>query len=319
MAQDWDLPIGTVTTRAEVSARFGGATYGGIEPSATTPNVMVYSDPSVGRQHGYNFDGWGTDGAFYYTGEGQTGDQREQSRGNQAILKHAEAGRALRVFKTLPAEGNTTGGKPQRYLGEFRIDANDAFRREDAIGTDKEPRTVLVFRLLPIDAEVPAPDEPLADTPQVTTGDEFIPVESNLVHEFYVKAKAGGAAERREARLMADLEQVLGDLGHSVGRLRLRIPHSGAKLLTDTFDATTRALYEVKASSTRNAVRAAIGQLLDYRRFVTPPVDCTVVLPEAPADDLIELVHDLGFGLVAHGTDGKLKRIIAKGETADLS
>lgn len=318
MAQDWDLAVGTVTTRSEVSARFGGSIQGGIEPSAKTPNIMIYSDPEVGRRHGYNFDGFAADGAFYYTGEGQFGDQRESSRGNQAVINHVHDGRALRVFDAVPTPTRTKGGKRQRYLGEFRLDPRDPFRREDAVDNDKQLRTVLVFRLLPVLAGHPGPDETLADLPDARPMQEFIPAESNVVRKFDVRARESGVSERREAELMAELEATLRGMGREVGRLRLHVPHSSTRLLTDTYDASARVLYEAKATGARAAVREAIGQLLDYRRFAEQPVQCTVVLPEAPASDLVELVHELGFELVARGRRGRLVRVAADGTVAEL-
>jgi hypothetical protein len=41
--------------------RFGGAKYGGIEPSGSSPNVFLYSDPSRGKAYGYTYDGWTND------------------------------------------------------------------------------------------------------------------------------------------------------------------------------------------------------------------------------------------------------------------
>ncbi|MFE2520437.1 hypothetical protein [Streptomyces mirabilis] len=64
------------------------------------------------------------------------------------------------------------------------------------------------------------------------------------------------------------------------------------------------SLYELKGSSSRNAVRMAIGQLLDYRRHV-PPKDArlVVVLPERPEDDLADLIESAGMGLVYEDGD----------------
>ena len=82
----WDLQVGDELTRDERRKKFGGGLYGGIESSAQTPNVFIYSDPSKGTKHGYDFDGWVENGTvFQYTGEGRIGDQK-MNRGNLAIL-----------------------------------------------------------------------------------------------------------------------------------------------------------------------------------------------------------------------------------------
>lgn len=121
MPEIWDVAVGDLLTREQRMQRFGGAKYGGIETSSTTPNVFVYSDPSRGKAYGYNFDGWNADRTlFLYTGEGRRGDQLMR-QGNKAILEHAASGRALRLFV---ADGMVAGTwkKNHRYLGEFEVD-----------------------------------------------------------------------------------------------------------------------------------------------------------------------------------------------------
>ncbi|WP_129782912.1 hypothetical protein [Promicromonospora panici] len=312
MAEDWDIAIGTVTTRAKVAERFGGSPQNGISSSATSKNVMIYSDPAVGRRHGYNFDGWAADGAFYYTGDGQHGDQ-EFIRGNRSIRDHASREMALRVFEAVP-EATQKGGKPQRYIGSFRLDPSAPWRRQESLDSDGLQRTVLVFKLLPVEAEPPAAEETLSDLPAAVPAQEFLPPENNVVQAYDVAAREGTVAERHEAELMAELEAALRSGGRKVGRLRLSVPESSVRLLTDTFDSTNGVLYEVKATSTRNMVRVAIGQLFDYRRFVNGLTHCCVVLPVRPAPDLVELIHALGFDLVAR-ENGSLVRVTAAGLT----
>lgn len=314
MAEEWDIAPGTVTTRAVVAGRFGGSPQNGISSSASTPNVMIYSDPAVGRRHGYNFDGWADDGAFYYTGDGQLGDQKFVL-GNKTIISSTARGMTLRVFEAVPG-ASKKGGKPQRYLGSFRVDPDAPWRREEALDREGEPRTVLVFRLLPIDAETPTDVEMLSSTPAAAPAQEFLPPENNVVKDYDVAARKGSSARRREAELMTNFEDFLLTRGHKVGRLRLVVPASSVRLLTDTFDSTSGVLYEVKASSTRNMVRFAIGQLFDYRRFTEGVAHCTVVLPVLPAPDLVELVHSVGFELVV-GDSGTFVRVTADG-TAEV-
>jgi hypothetical protein len=64
---------GDTTTRAEVKRIFRGGDQGGIVPSATMPNVLIYTDPKTGEQSGY-IDGWlpdedGDGPLFEYTGQ----------------------------------------------------------------------------------------------------------------------------------------------------------------------------------------------------------------------------------------------------------
>lgn len=113
---------------------------------------------------------------------------------------------------------------------------------------------------LPIEAETPTDVEILSSTPLAAPAQEFPPPENNVVKEFDVAARKGSSARHHEAELMTKFENFLLARGHKVGRLWL-VPASSARLLTDTFDSTSSVLYEVKASSTRNMVRFAIGHL----------------------------------------------------------
>jgi hypothetical protein len=74
--ETWRLLPGDEIKRTELHARFGGSGQGGINPSAKTANVFIFTDPVRGHRHGYLEDGWHDDNCFHYTGEGQEGDQR---------------------------------------------------------------------------------------------------------------------------------------------------------------------------------------------------------------------------------------------------
>jgi hypothetical protein len=54
-------------------------------------------------------------------------------------------------------------------------------------------------------------------------------------------------------------------------------------------------VYEAKGSADRMSVRLSLGQVLDYGRYVEGS-RLAVLLPEAPAADLVELLelHDVG-------------------------
>lgn len=80
---------------------------------------------------------------------------------------------------------------------------------------------------------------------------------------------------------------------------RLRIIPAGetAPLYTDLWDETTGNLIEAKGGVTREQLRSAIGQLIDYSRFVEAK-QRTVLLPSKPRQDLLALLTSAGMGLV---------------------
>src|SRR5262245_5961673 len=76
-------------------------------------------------------------------------------------------------------------------------------------------------------------------------------------------------------------------------------PEGEAKpIFSDIYDATRNNLLEAKGTVTREAIRMAIGQLADYRRFIEPRPRCAVLLPERPRSDLETLLATEGVAIV---------------------
>jgi hypothetical protein len=290
---------GSLVTRAVRQRLYGGGIQRGIEASTTTPNVFVYSDPGEGQKYGYSFDGWVTDGSiFFYTGEGARGDQQLTS-GNRAILQHRRDGRSLHLF--VVDGGRQRGGKLHRYIGEFEVDDNPPFIREDARDADDEMRSVIVFRLRPIGSVFRDDDQAsgLADA-SAKPQSELVDIEGHFTFEFEQSPTAGGTATRMEAELSNRYRTYLKELGHDIRRYRIRPPGEVGSLYTDLYDVTMGDLYEAKGTVTREAIRTAIGQLLDYRRHIHEHQSGkeVVLLPTLPAPDLVELIHSCGMSCV---------------------
>jgi hypothetical protein len=291
METAWSLEPGEPVKRTALQREFGGRGQGGIGPSRRSPNVFVFSDPAAGEPHGY-YDGWLGDGCFHYTGEGQRGDQ-EMKSGNAAILNHRGENRALRVFQG--ARGEVT------YVDEFEIDEAEPFYRTDAPETGGGPRReVIVFRLKPINIEPPEPNSKLT---AVLTGSPVmdVPIEQQHAEKAYVTPnRQPYEAERREQGLVLDLEAHLCALGHKVLRQRILPPGEARPLFTDLYDATTGLLVEAKGTVERTAIRMAIGQLADYRRFIDggKPRHIALLVPNEPRKDLCDLLASQGIDLI---------------------
>ena len=125
---------------------------------------------------------------------------------------------------------------------------------------------------------------------------EEIPPEAVVVERSQVEKLSSGPVFRTEAQLSLRFERYLREHGHEV--IRYRITYPGLPpLYSDLADATAKVLYEAKGSAERMSVRLAIGELLDYARRI-PGVLIAVLLPEAPTDDLIDLLKDHEIGCV---------------------
>jgi len=284
----WALQPGDAVEREILQARYGGRTLGGIGPSRTSPNVLIFSDPATGEQQGH-VEGWRADGCFHYTGEGQRGDQ-EMKSGNAAILGHAAAGRTLRLFRG--ARGLVV------YEGEFALAEDRPWYTTDAPETKNGPvRSVIVFRMRPLNTG-PKPSSWALDL-IVQPGVEEVPVEEQWSERaFLAPGRDPSEAERREQKLVLAFRDHLLAKGHEVSRLKI-VPEGEAKpLFADLMDRTTGTLYEAKGTVERGAIRMAIGQLLDYSRFLEPRPRLALLLPSGPRSDLAELLQGVEIDVV---------------------
>ena len=99
---------------------------------------------------------------------------------------------------------------------------------------------------------------------------------------------------------MLGLEEHLRSRGHEVFRNRILPPGEARPLFTDLYDASLDMLVEAKGTVERNAIRMAIGQLADYKRFVSDgnPRHIAVLLPSEPRKDLCDLLASQGIDLI---------------------
>ncbi|MHC3449708.1 restriction endonuclease [Streptomyces prasinus] len=287
----WDMSPGDVIRRSDLHERYGGRRQGGIGPSRVSNNVFLFTNPPQGRKHGY-YDGWGEDDCYHYCGEGQTGDQK-MTQGNLTVLNHRSDGRALRLFQA-------TGTRSEvQYVGEFELDNEQPYYLTDAPATDDgRLRSVIVFRLRPVDA-APRQGFTVPFTPATATVTKIIPVEQQITERSLVNpSQESYEAERREAGLVRAYQDYLLRQGHEVGRHQILPPGESKPLLTDLIDSTRNVLVEAKGTITREAVRMAIGQLMDYQRFIEPRPALAILVPSRPRADLIDLCRAVDIEVI---------------------
>jgi hypothetical protein len=284
----WALLPGERIERKILQQRYGGRLQGRIGPSTRSPNVLLFSDPLAGERDGYPY-GWRADGCFHYTGEGQRGDQQMKS-GNAAILNHASAGRGLRLF---------LGDKDQMvYEGQFELASDPPFYTTDAPEAGNGPvRSVIVFRLRPLDVR-PKPSSSRLDEIGAATVEEVAVEEQWTEKAFVAPGHASHEAERTEQALLLSYRDHLVAQGHEVSRLKIVAPGEAKPLFADLIDRTTNTLFEAKGTVERGSIRMAVGQLLDYRRFVAPAPRLAVLLPTRPRADLVAYLNSAGVAIV---------------------
>lgn len=81
------------------------------------------------------------------------------------------------------------------------------------------------------------------------------------------------------------------------------IPVGRELLRVDLYDTHLDLLIEAKGKASRDAIRYAVGQLLDYRRYLSVQ-QIAILVPTKPNDDLVRLPEGLGIGIIWRSGDG---------------
>ncbi|MBF6360802.1 hypothetical protein IU436_23785 [Nocardia farcinica] len=105
------------------------------------------------------------------------------------------------------------------------------------------------------------------------------------------------ATVRPENRLVLDFCRHLQRRNHSVQRLAIRHTAGHKPLFTDIWVDTASLLIEAKVHPNRDSIRAAIGQMADYTRFLPTPRRA-ILLSGRPEKDLIDLAHSQQCALI---------------------
>ncbi len=184
-------------------------------------------------------------------------------------------------------------------------------------------RSVYVFRLRPVGpthyrpqddspqgapAVIPTVSVEPAEAPSGGAEVKIIDVEANNATTFTSPGSGPIEGDRAESSLSDRFRAYLEAEQHVVRRLSINPRGAMYWLKSDIFDVTNGELFEVKAASTRENVRMALGQLLDYRRGVEDIRRLSVLLPSEPAADLICLLGEHNIGCVFETSPGTFVR-----------
>lgn len=109
-------------------------------------------------------------------------------------------------------------------------------------------------------------------------------------------------AERAEQKLVQRYKRYMEAKGVSVCRRKYRPAGEVRPIFSDVWVPERKALIEAKNSDGRDALRLAIGQLFDYRRFHEDSVVLAVLLPYPPSAERLDLLRSAGIqALWPHG------------------
>jgi len=104
------------------------------------------------------------------------------------------------------------------------------------------------------------------------------------------------AAQRAEQKLVLSYRDYIAAQGVAVGRKKYLPPGEIRPIICDAWVQDRHALIEAKNSDSRDALRQAIGQLYDYRRFHDPaPAHLAVLLSDKPKAERLDLLRSAGI------------------------
>ncbi|MFD7546798.1 hypothetical protein ACFV0R_18340 [Streptomyces sp. NPDC059578] len=248
----WHLLPGQTVKRKELHDRYGGSRQGGISKCAKSKNVLLFSDPETGHQHGY-FDTWAEDGTFHYTGDGQTGPQTFDSLGNASTRDHAGLGLALRLFEG--SRGTV------RYVGEFAVDPEQPYSWGEAPETGGGPlRPVIRFHLAPVGRATQPAGVPVgrgyreADESVQPSPARPGPADADLV----------GRNLKAHRKLQNDLAEAAAARGLEAFSPGVADPDFDLGWRRSTAELTVCEVKSLTPANETRQLRTGIGQLLDY-------------------------------------------------------
>jgi hypothetical protein len=105
-------------------------------------------------------------------------------------------------------------------------------------------------------------------------------------------------AERAEQKLVLRYRDYMAGKGIIVRRKKYLPAGEVRPIYSDAWVEDRRALIEAKNSDSRDALRQAIGQLYDYRRFHEAAVRLAVLLPYQPNAERLDLLRSAGVEAV---------------------
>ena len=124
------------------------------------------------------------------------------------------------------------------------------------------------------------------------------PIDGGGVLSYEAGAGPTGMRQRGEAALVLAYSGFLQQHGHEVSGRHYLAEGESRPLRADLLVKDLNVLVEAKSTDARYAIRSAIGQLYDYRRFEPSTPELAVLVPTEPVRDLRRLLDSLSIGCV---------------------
>jgi 5-methylcytosine-specific restriction enzyme A len=142
----YPFELGCEYKRSEIHDSLGGNRQRGISASRENPMIFIFSGKE-GKAYGYE-DGWQDEAVYFYTGEGQVGDQ-EFKEGNKALLEHIHNGRDVFLFEKDDKKGL------YKFEGQLSLVGYHYGTGPDKFGNS---RRLIIFEFIKMDSIIVQPD-----------------------------------------------------------------------------------------------------------------------------------------------------------------
>jgi len=287
MSMSAPFNVGDELPRSSIHDSLGGLRHGTISLVPERNLILLFFKPDSNLSPGFeSVQGFEEQGTFLFPGEGRSESQVMEG-GNLALANSDKESSQIYLFESRAQNA--------KYLGEFVNMPDDLswVRNKDFHGQERD---ALVFRLRSVDQSpssesLSPPEQQLEEHPWTPPSWE----------DYLLKHNGEDGAETSATRAEFELESRFGRwrilLGSQIVDLRIQV--GGTHIEPDLFDKTRGEVIEAKRSGSRQMVRMAIGQVLDYKnelsKYLDDPVSAAILLPGAPADNLPALCAELGI------------------------
>lgn len=293
VSETFPFSVGQIIEKRQIHRLLGGSDQHGMTSCLNGTAFLVFHNEAVGKKFGYDrWEGWQADGSFHYTGQGVQGHQK-LTRSNKSLHRMGEVGNPIHLFHT------DKKGNPYIYIGLMSLGEPQFFylRAPDKFGEDRQ---VIVFHLLPIGKVAAHPENIIQGMVKVIEGNW---ASSSIIDQIIPSGPTATPAQidLEEMKLQSRFGNYLKAKGESVKTISISVDGQKGSLKPDFFLDERNWIVEAKPSSSREHVRLAIGQVLDYSHLLEKAHNKkqpAILLPMAPPDDLLELLTILKIHLI---------------------
>lgn len=299
----FSIQIGEELPKRSIHKLVGGSEMHAMTSCLNGKAFLLFHDPKSGKKYGYDvWEGQNADDSFSYTGQGVKGNQK-LTNSNLGLIKAYEMGRPIYFFKRPGLGKPRKKANPYTYIGEVTL-ASPSYTKEMAPDESGKLREVFVFKLIPLGATMS--NITSEQKIQIGTSEWIASGTDPSINE--QTPRNPSQIESRENKLLKRFFEYLTSKGEVASQKTIKLLDHQGTLKPDFFLEERRMVVQVKPSSSREYVRLAIGQVLDYQNLLRQEyqdITAGILLPQLPASDLIQLCKQINITIIAEVAEGE--------------